>query len=82
MIPRKGVFLRRLALIQTPRTLIDYEFLGSKLAVHSIYIPATYLYPSPMEDSAYVTRLLFKEAGYMSFILLLPGLKEQRHQIY
>lgn len=39
MISGQGVFLRRLALIQTPRVLVDHEFLGSVSAMNRINRP-------------------------------------------
>jgi len=36
MIPRQGVFLRRLALIEAARTFIHHELLSLGSAVHSI----------------------------------------------
>ena len=81
MITREGVLLRRLALIEAPRTLVDYEFLCFTSAVHWIRLPLAYLYPAPIEDSADVTWLLLEEAGQVSLIPLLSCLEEERHQV-
>jgi len=82
VISRQGVFLRRLARVQTARSLVDHELLPSRSAERSLWISLAYLDPTPTEDGAYVARLLLEETGDLSLALPLPRLEEVRRQVY